>query len=295
MHRRFLPKVVGLVGLLISLAALSGGATTMLPYYLCRVVAIGYYYPLSAAWCNPHDKDKGIAQSHLIPRLPQLFLDPYVRPEVALFMEDHRMVIQEAAARHNVPVLSGMTDSEFATVIAVVLYNEHNGWVEDAIEPLRVFTPFYQQAQVVSNGSGVGSNFSVWPSNLRPSVALEILHQQVPVPPPTNIITVPLTVAGSQIAPADYPAQGKLYAAITQEITQDDLAIEYLAANLERGLYRAWYEGVPVSWQVLAAWHNQGIVRPEQIRANTCASDYIYRSAVYLDIAQELIGEEPSN
>lgn len=97
---------------------------------------------------------------------------------------------------------------------------------------------------------------------------------------------------GSNIIPAHYATRGALYAAITSEITQEELAIEYMAVNLERGVYRANYEQVPVSWRTLAAWHNQGIVRPQQIRANKCASDYIRRTSAYLETAHRLIHAE---
>ncbi|NJN68325.1 MAG: hypothetical protein HC884_17250 [Chloroflexaceae bacterium] len=233
------------------------------------------------AFCLGH-RASGLSQ-------PQLAIEPYVRPEFARQMVALRPVLLEAAARHNRPELSHMSHRDFAVVLALLLYNEHNGWLEDAIEPLRWFTPVYQYAQVLSNQSGVGSNFSVWPTNLRPSVALEITFQQVPLPGPTGMLTVPITVEGSHIVPSEYPSQQALFAALTREIRQDELAVEYLAANLERGLYRAHYEGVPVNWRVLAAWHNQGIVRPEQIRANANAQDYVRRASAYLPTARSLI------
>jgi hypothetical protein len=216
-------------------------------------------------------------------------IEPYVRPEFARRMTELRPAIQAAATRHNRPHLSGMSDTEFAAVIALVLYNEHNGWFEDTVELVRGLTPLYQQGQVLANQSGLGSNMSVWPSNLRPSVALEILRQEVPLPETTAVLTVPLTVSGSRVNPADYSSQGKLFAAITREITRDELAVEYLAANLERGVYRARYEEVSISWRTLAAWHNQGIVRPQQIRANPCASEYVCRASAYLPLAHSLV------
>lgn len=227
-------------------------------------------------------------------KAPQLSIVPYVRPELAARMAKLRPVILSAAARHNRPELSGMSDTQFAEVIALLIYNEHNGWVEDEVALLRTFTPIYQQLQVRANQSEIGSNFSVWPTNLRPSVALEILRHQVPVPEPTGVITVPtIIVAGSAIVPERYRSQRDLFVAITQEISQDELGIEYLAANLERGLYRAAYEGVPVSWRTLAGWHNQGIVQPEQIRANATASDYVRRTSAYLLTAHQYIHGKP--
>lgn len=222
----------------------------------------------------------------------QLLITPYVRPELTSRLAHLRPIILAAAARHNDPAQSGMSDQEFAEVIALVLYNEHHGWLEDDIPLLRVFRPWYEQAQVRVNRKGIGANFSVWPTNLRPSVALEILRHELPVPEPTRFITVPIEVYGSQIVLADYASHEALLAAITDEITQDELAIEYLAANLRRGVYRARYEGVPVRWWVLAAWHNQGIVQPTQIRDNPMAASYVQRASAYMPLARRFIAQD---
>ncbi len=223
---------------------------------------------------------------------PQIAIEPYVRPDFAERMQTLRPVILAAAARHNRPALSGMDDGQFAEVVALLLYNEHFGWLEDDVRPLRLLTPAYQQAQVVVNSSGVGTNFSVWPANVRPSVALEILMQQMPLPGATGAVTVPVVVVGSEVYGQTFASRRALFAAITREITNDELAVEYLAANLDRGLYRAWYEGVPVSWRTLAGWHNQGIVQPAQIRANGCAWDYVRRTSAYLPRARALVAGE---
>jgi hypothetical protein len=98
-------------------------------------------------------------------------------------------------------------------------------------------------------------------------------------------------VAGSTIEPEDFSSQRELFSAISREICQDELGVEYLAANLERGLYRADYEGVPVSWRTLAAWHNQGIVQPAQIREHSWASEYIRRTSAYLPTARRLLAQ----
>lgn len=224
---------------------------------------------------------------------PQLTIEPYVRPEFARRMHGLRPTILAAAARHNRPALSHMNDRQFAKTIALLLYNEQNGWLEDDIEVLRTLTPLYQDLQVHTNQHRPGSDLSIWPTNLRPSVALEILRGQVPVPAPTRLITRPIEVAGSRIILANYTAQHDLFVAITEEISQDQLAVEYLAANLERGLYRADYEQVPVSWRTLAAWHNHGIVQPEEVRRNGKVHDYVRRTSAYLPTAAALIGAEP--
>jgi hypothetical protein len=225
-------------------------------------------------------------------RQPSPSIDPYVRPEFAGEMRSLRPAILAAARRHNLPALSGMSDHDFAVVIALILYNEHFGWFEERVTPVQALTPFYENLQRQTNEAGI-SDLSVWPANIRPSVALEILDQQVPLPESTHLLTVPVTVAGSQIHPGTYSSQSELYAAITAEITQPDLAVEYLAANLERGLYRARLEGVTVTWRVLAAWHNQGIVSPAALRQNKTASDYVHRASAYFGTARTLIDTPP--
>lgn len=223
---------------------------------------------------------------------PCLSNEAFIRPEFQRQMRELRPAILASAARHNRPAISGMSNHEFAVAIAAVLYNEHFGWFEEEVKPARSFTPLYQDLQIQANH--IGANLSVWPANLRPSVAEEILRGHVPVPPPTNVITRSIVVAGSQIDPAAYPSKSELYRAITREIADPHLAVEYLAANLERGVDRASYEGVPLTWRTLAAWHNQGIVAPKEIAANATAFDYVRRASAYLPAARDLIDRELS-
>jgi hypothetical protein len=219
-------------------------------------------------------------------------IEPYVRPEFALEMRSLRPTIIEAARRHNRAEFSGMSEREFAALIALLMYNEHFGWFEERVTPVQALTPFYESLQRQTNEAGL-SNLSIWPANIRPSVALEILRQQVPLPGGTKTITVPVTVAGSTIQPGSYTSQAKLYGAVSAEIADPKLAVEYLAANLERGVYRAHFESVPVTWRALAAWHNQGVVAPEDIRDNPAASDYVRRASAYFGKARALIDWTP--
>jgi hypothetical protein len=181
-----------------------------------------------------------------------------------------------------------MRNEDFAIVIAQILYNENFGWFEERVIPVQAITPLYEDLQRETNAVGL-SNLSVWPANIRPSVAIEILRREVPLPRSTSFVTVPVAVAGSQIDLHSLTSQPMLYAAVSNEISQPALAVEYLAANLERGLYRARFEGVPVTWRTLAAWHNQGIVSPRDIRDNATASDYLRRCSAYLGKARALI------
>jgi hypothetical protein len=106
------------------------------------------------------------------------------------------------------------------------------------------------------------------------------------------MISVPVTVEGSRIRPEAYTSREALFAAITDEISQDELAVTYLAANLERGLFRAAYDGAPISWRTLAAWHNQGLIDPRQIRASPLARDYVRRASAYLPLARALVAPQ---
>lgn len=221
------------------------------------------------------------------PTRPGPTIEAFVRPEFAARMHRLRATILKAAAQHNHPQLSGMSDYEFAVVMATILYNENFGWAEELVPPLRMVTPVYQSAQQQVNLHGLGTNFSVWPANLRPSVAAEILAGKVPLAD-GRVLHVPLRVSGSQIDLTAFSDQRTLFAALTAEISNDELAINYLAANLERGIWRAVVEGQPISWRTLAAWHNQGIVDPVAIRNNPTARDYVRRAAAYLPLARAL-------
>ncbi len=116
-------------------------------------------------------------------------IEAYIRPTFAHEIRQLRPVILAAARRHNHPDRSHMTDEEFATVIALLLYNENFGKLEERVAPLRALTPLYQDLQMKVNETG--ADLSVWPANLRPSVALEILRDELPTP--TGMITIPIS------------------------------------------------------------------------------------------------------
>jgi len=248
--------------------------------------------PLDAHERGPTNLTQRVGERESWRRAPGPTIDPYVRPEFAREMQTLRPAILAAARRHNRPELSGMSDHDFAVIIALILYNEHFGWFEERVTPVQALTPLYEDLQRQTNETGI-SDLSVWPANIRPSVALEILRQQIPLPHSTRVVTEPIAVSGSAIHPGLVNSQKELYAMVTAEITDPELAVEYLAANLERGLYRAKLEGVTVTWRTLAAWHNQGIVAPADLRENLTASDYIHRASAYFGRARALIDTLP--
>jgi hypothetical protein len=274
---------------LLLLAALLASGFFFLPDHWRANATASYAAPVAdraerAALPTPAATSQRVVDRHA----PGPSIDPYVRPEFAAQMRALQPTIMAAAQRHNRPELSHMSDYDFAVVIAQIMYNEHFGWFEEQVTPVQAITPLYEDLQRETNVAGL-SDLSVWPVNIRPSVALEILRHQLPLPHSTSVLTVPVSVAGSRIDPQRYQSQAALYAAISKEISQPALAVEYLAANIERGLYRAQVEGVPVTWRTLAAWHNQGIVSPRDIHNNATASDYLRRCSAYLGKARALI------
>lgn len=264
------------------------GAGLMLTYWHHEAAARQRQLPLDAFERGPYRFDPGFGQRRADGPAPGPVIIPYVRPEFARQMRELRPAILAAAARHNRRELSAMSDHDFAVLIAVIMYNEHFGWFEERVTPVQALTPLYEDLQRETNATGI-SDLSVWPANIRPSVALEILRQQLPLPHGSATITVPITVAGSTIRPATFDSRSQLSAAITGEISDPPLAVEYLAANLERGMYRAHYEQVAVTWRALAAWHNQGIVAPADLRQNATASDYVRRASAYFATARRLL------
>lgn len=200
----------------------------------------------------------------------------YIRPSIKATVATHQHDIQRLAHSYNHPALSGMSDAEFASVMVTILYNEQLGWLEDVFPWVRPLTPIYQQAQVYSN-QWFGTNYSVWPANLRPSVVNEILTEQRAQQLPSSATTLAL---------ATFP-QSPAHTALA---TDPDAALELLAANLERGIYRANATGVAVTAQTLLAWHNSGIVDPSTIQQSPSLQHYLARASVYTTTASQLFG-----
>jgi hypothetical protein len=224
----------------------------------------------------------------LLCMLPRAIVtDPTPRSEFTKKLYALRPVILQAAHRHNVPGISNMSDDDLAVVITLILYDEDLGSFEERIAPLRAITSIRREAEIDIN-EVFGSNLSIRPSNIRPSVGAEILQHQLPVPPPGNMILVPVSINTNTSAIRHKVSQQDLYRAITKEITKPEKAVEYLAANLERGMYRAHYERVSMDWRTLLAWHIRGIVSPTDIQNNLDAYNYTQR-VTYLQFACELV------
>lgn len=200
----------------------------------------------------------------------------YIRPSIQETVSTHRVDIERLAHTYNHPAMSGMSDAEFASVMVTILYNEQLGWLEDVFPWLRPLTPIYQHAQVISN-QWFGTNYSVWPANLRPSVVNEILTEQRAQQRPGSATILALPT---------FP-QSPVHTSLA---TNPDSALELLAANLERGIYRANATDVAVTAQTLLAWHNSGIVDPAVIQQNASLQHYLARASVYTTTASQIFG-----
>src|SRR5439155_13960192 len=118
------------------------------------------------------------------------------------WMQQFRPTILQSAARHNHRTLSGMDDRQLAVVLAAMLYLENNSALNDRPALGRAVTPLYEHLQTVVNSLGLGTNFSIRPSNLRPTIAIDLLNGRVPLPPNLDedaAIYRPIQIAGSTL------------------------------------------------------------------------------------------------
>ena len=221
--------------------------------------------------------------------------DPYVDRAFEVQMMRLRPTILASAQRHNRRAVTGLRDEEFAVLLAAQLYFEYNSTLATRDGLARVVTPLYQEAQDVANTVGIG-DFSVWPANLRPSVAASLLRGEMPYINADNepaVQTIPLQIAGSRLqalmherAASDWQPSASDVAA---EISQPALAIEYLAANFEVASYRAEFDWTPISWMTFGAWHNQGVVSPMHLAANGQLGHVLPTIETYIPAAMRLV------
>lgn len=204
------------------------------------------------------------------PYLPQP--SAYVRPVVRQLVNEHRLHIRSVAHTYNHSAISGLSDTEFASVLVMILYTEHHGWLEDVIPSIRPLTPHFQQLQVVSNQS-LGTNFSVWPANLRPSVVDEIRTEAWSYDDAIILNVTTFAHTNSELA------------------TNPTTAIELLAANMARGIQRTHDAGLPVTTASILAWHNAGIIDPTSIADNRSVQHYINRALTYQTVAHFAVND----
>lgn len=217
----------------------------------------------------------------------------YIQPAFEQQMRSLRSTILASAARHNRRPATGLSDEEFAVFMAAQLYYENNAVLRQRGEIARMITPVYQEAQNVVNQIGFG-DYTVWPANLRPSVARSLLLGELPYIDEDDrpaALTIPITIVGSALQPA-MQEQGDWQpslSAVAAEIVRPRLAVEYLAANFEVASYRAELDRAPISWITFTAWHNQGVVSAAAISEHSQLASVLPEVASYLPAAMRLI------
>jgi hypothetical protein len=158
----------------------------------------------------------------------------------------HTRVIALAADRHN--RLLAVSDRELADLLTAVLVAENSGaalWRMPGM--LDTIYPVWDGLQVASNS--LGMDYSVGIGRIRPQTALEIRqgwseHQGRVIYHNVQVF-VPGDSGGNQIS--------------SQRLAEDDVSIEYLAANFEMGTAVAQAFGVDPTLLDLARWHNTGL------------------------------------
>ncbi len=166
---------------------------------------------------------------------------------VGSLLEPHSRAIALAAARHN--RLSNTPDKALADMLTAVLVAENSGsalWRMPGM--LDAIYPFWDGLQVASNS--IGLDYSVGIGRIRPQTALELrqgwIEHQGRIIYHNVRVTLPADGRGSQ-------------GVSSARLADDEVSIEYLAANFEMGTAVAHAFAVEPSLLDLARWHNSGI------------------------------------
>ena len=142
------------------------------------------------------------------------------------------------------------------------------------------------RCQAWANAMGI-YDFTIGLTNLRSETEQQMLASFLPANKDEHRLGETIPMAPVVPPPGNPSLTNKVY------------SIELLAANLERGLYAMQRASMlPASEQrlveTLAAWHNKGIVTPEEIAANYEARSYAGHAwNRYTSNAKEFINEIP--
>ena len=166
---------------------------------------------------------------------------------VGSLLEPHSRAIALAAARHN--RLHNTPDKALADILTAVLVAENSGsalWRMPGM--LDAIYPFWDGLQVASNS--IGLDYSVGIGRIRPQTALEL--RQGGIEHQGRLIYHNVRVS--------LPAEGRGSQGVSSaRLADDEVSIEYLAANFEMGTAAAHAFAVEPTLLDLARWHNSGI------------------------------------
>jgi hypothetical protein len=190
--------------------------------------------------------------------------------------------IMDSTSRHNSFARSNLTDEAFAALMAAHLNRESR---------FGVLTPRLPWDIAGDVAARFGLDTSIGIANIRPSVAAQILFGVNPDVPGC----FEYNVAGSEIINLwntlpvgfyNYPfgesKEAILQAHLVNELLNDELNIEYLAANIERGFDRAEYFGIEPSVFNLGNWLWRGVQHVEIIKDELQRGNDVYRHGAAL-------------
>ena len=205
-----------------------------------------------------------------------------LRLAVPAFMASQRQALLLSAQRHDIP----------PDVLAAIFYNEMFGQetrllrsvipgdsalasnVRESALGLHFLTTKQLQIGLKCMAAVAGANTTIGPAGIRISVGREIERET--------------SIAGSHYRQSGLAERPSLVVDLMSPAT----AIQYLAANLRRGIRRAGPE-LAGDWTVSARWHNTGIIsdRPDVPRPVwDKGSQYITRVQTFRPEVRSLLG-----
>jgi len=178
---------------------------------------------------------------------------------VVIFLAARQVVPSYLAAQNEAIVASAQRHGLPPEVLAAVLYNEMvgqeyrfldaitpgDGAPANAVRDALLGWHFLTLKQAQWGGKALlalaGVNTTVGPTGIRVSVGREIRRE--------------VAVEGGRYRASGWAERPSM----VLDLMSTSTAIEYLAANLERGIRRAGYDA-ETDWLVCARWHNTGLV-----------------------------------
>ncbi len=154
--------------------------------------------------------------------------------------------IKRSAQLHN-PPNSNLDDTAFAALMITALHWE--GRLPGNAKPRTLNNWLHDTGSDLATAGGLWDG-STGIANIRPSVALELRQEGYKIQGSSYAEDI---IAACEVSPFQF---------LAFELQIPEVSIEYLAANLERGVYRVRAQGLEPSAFNLAAWLNTGTYTP---------------------------------
>jgi RHS repeat-associated protein len=146
----------------------------------------------------------------------------------------------------------------------------------------------------------LGKDSSIGIGNVRPSVARQIFEGIIDTNNPDQVYDPPFWVGNRldhiseryiDIINTPHWYEDQLARPIFNLLSEDEVSIELLAANFNRGIIRAKDLGVVPTVFNLSAWHNRGVQNVEQYTANSAQGrDLNHANSAVRDMVEVVLG-----